>query len=105
MIEIYTGSTYPNLSGTVKWEGLIDLTNLSAEIFVGQYSSAAKPFFGNVVISNKVEDSGGSSFAWEYDNTVADTVSGDYIIYIRIVYDSGEIEIIKAGKVSVSEFT
>ncbi|MEM7196722.1 MAG: hypothetical protein AAF402_17485, partial [Pseudomonadota bacterium] len=52
------GDTRPNLRGSVAWvptlQSNLDLTGVTAEIHVGPYATAAKPFFGSVTIENLI---------------------------------------------------
>ena len=97
-IKTFTaGDTFPNLTITLSWDGLAELTNASAVVYTGDYDdySTSNPFSGALTMGTVVEAAAGSSVICTYDVGATDTVLGRYSLNVRVDYESGEHESIK----------
>jgi hypothetical protein len=100
MIPFAPGDSFANLSGTLTWKKSITLTDVSAQIFTGDYADydEALPFHGDLVIGTIVEGANPSTADYSYNVLSTDTVIGDYDVHIRVVFSSGEVETISNVK-------
>ena len=107
-LRYYPATTSPNNEGQARWKKLLDLQGaLSAKIFTGllEHYNPALPWSGDVDISNIVEDELLSSFDWVYNVQLKDTEfpSGtQFIVRMEVIFDTGENEVISAGKIIIS---
>lgn len=91
-----SGSTFPNLDGTLTWGAELDFTDAQVWVFTGAWTGYddGLPWHGEADIVSTTSDDDKSTLEFSYNVTSVDTViAGQYDLNIRVLFSSGEIQI------------